>query len=86
MGFKTSVMTLEPGRELRWVGVFLHKFLFTGQHYFMIEPRSEGKVTFVHGEYFGGIMLPFMGGMLLNVARGYSDMNEALKARAESGA
>lgn len=83
MGFKTRLMTVEPNRELRWVGVFLHKILFTGQHYFMIEPQAEGQVTFVHGEHFGGIMVPLMGGMLRKAEQGFYDMNEALKARVE---
>lgn len=84
MGFKTELMTVEPNRELRWVGVFMHKALFTGQHYFLIEPGNEGSVTFVHGEYFGGLMVPFMGGMLRKVEQGFADMNQALKAKVES--
>ena len=84
MGFKTRLMTVEANRELRWVGVFLHKFLFTGQHYFLIEPQGEGQVKFVHGEHFGGLMLPFMGGTLRKTVQGFEDMNRALKARVES--
>ena len=84
MGFKTRIVTLEPNRELRWVGVFLHKILFTGQHYFLIEPQGEGQVKFVHGENLGGIMLPFMGGMLAKVEQGFNDMNQALKAKVET--
>ena len=84
MGFKTRLMTVESNRELRWVGVFLHKTLFTGQHFFLIEPQGTGHVTFVHGELFGGIMVPFMGGALRKVAQGFGDMNQALKARVEA--
>ncbi len=54
MGFKTMLITVEPNRELRRVGVFLHKMLFSGQHYFLIEPRGPEQVAFVHGELFGG--------------------------------
>lgn len=85
MGFKTRLMAVEPNRELRWVGVFLHKTLFTGQHYFLIEPRGEGQVTFVHGELFGGLMVPFLGGMLRKVEQGFEEMNRALKTKVEDG-
>lgn len=85
MGFKTTILKVEPNQELRWQGVFLHKILFSGHHCFMIEPQGDDQVIFVHGENFGGIMLPFMGSMLNKVAKGFSDMNRALKARVESG-
>ena len=75
---KPRLMTVEPGRELRWVGVFITRGLFTGQHYFIIEPQDEGGVIFVHGEYSGGIMVPLMGGMLRKVELGFADMNKAL--------
>ncbi len=85
MGFKPTLMTVDPNRELRWVGVFLHKTIFTGQHYFLIEPQGERQVTFVQGEYFGGIMLPLMGGVLRKAVLGFDEMNHALKARVEAG-
>lgn len=85
MGFKPTLMTVDPNRELRWVGVFLHKTLFTGQHYFLIEPQAQCQATFVQGEYFGGIMLPLMGAVLRKTVLGFDEMNHALKARVEAG-
>ncbi|MCI0796841.1 MAG: SRPBCC domain-containing protein, partial [Chloroflexi bacterium] len=62
-----------------------HKTLFTGQHYFLIEPQAQSQVTFVQGEYFGGIMLPLMGAVLRKTVLGFDEMNHALKARVEAG-
>tara|TARA_B100000809_G_scaffold244827_1_gene271121 strand:+ start:339 stop:542 length:204 start_codon:yes stop_codon:yes gene_type:complete len=67
-------LTVEPDRDLRWQGVFLHKILFSGQHYFMIEPQGDDQVIFVNGENVGGIMLPSTGIKLAKV-QGFKDMN-----------
>jgi len=86
---KAEMLRVEPGRELRWRGPpsFLVGRIFRGEHYLTIEPAGPNKSRILHGERFGGLSLPLLWGKLrgdLEVA--YSEMNRAIKARAESPA
>lgn len=85
MKFTPEVVVADPGRELRWRGVLLGSSLFSGEHYFRIEPRGEG-VRFVHGEQFSGWLVPVLRRSLERDARpAFERMNRALKERAEAG-
>lgn len=85
MTFKPRVLKAEPGRELRWLGTLPLPGLFSGEHIFRLEPAGAGGSRFLHGERFGGLLIPFMGGVLRKTERGYRLMNEALKRRVEGG-
>ena len=85
MVFKPTVLVAEPGRELRWLGRLFVPWLMDGEHYFLIEPTGENGVRFVHGENFSGILVGLFAERLDNdTLRGFREMNEALKKRAES--
>jgi len=82
-----TILAAEPGKELRWIGHLGIPGLFDGQHIFELKPSEGGKTTFVQRELFGGLLLPFLTGMLRNdTARGFGEMNKALKERAEKPA
>lgn len=84
MVFKPVVLKAEANRELRWLGKLLVPGLFDGEHYFRIEPVSEGRVRFIHGETFRGILVGlFAKGLDNGTKQGFRGMNEALKKRAE---
>ncbi|HWS55527.1 MAG TPA: SRPBCC domain-containing protein [Pyrinomonadaceae bacterium] len=85
MRFTPEVLRAEPARELRWIGR-MPLNLFNGEHIFRLEPAGPGRTRFHHGERFTGLLIPFMGGTLRKVRRGYLLMNEALKARVEGAA
>jgi hypothetical protein len=82
MTFKPVVLSVIPEREFRWKGKFLVSGLFNGEHYFRIEPTSEG-TRFHHGETFTGLLVPLLGSTLESTEHGFRLMNEALKRRAE---
>jgi len=85
--FKPSVLKVDPDRELRWLGHIGVSGLFDGQHIFELQPLGEARTLFVQREQFGGILLPFLTRMLRNeTARGFDEMNNALKKRAEGRA
>lgn len=69
--------------EIRWLGKFLFKGLFDGEHYFRLEPTSSQTTRFVHGENFSGLLIAVMGSMLSKTQQGFQLMNEALKKKAE---
>jgi hypothetical protein len=84
MTFRPKVLKVEEGHELRWLGHFLVPGLFDGQHTFKIESMENGRVRFIQREKFRGILVPFLSRSLDGqTKRGFKQMNEALKARAE---
>ena len=85
MTFKPKVLVAEPNKELRWLGRLGMPGIFDGEHYFVIEAADNSGIRFIHGERFRGILVPILGsmGMLNSTLQGFSNLNQALKARAE---
>jgi hypothetical protein len=82
--FHPVLLKVDPGRELRWRGKLGFSWLFSGEHFFLLEDVEDGSRTrFVHGEDFKGLIVKFSGPMLTRVARGFVLMNQALKRRSE---
>jgi hypothetical protein len=86
---KAEMVKVEHGKELRWRGPpsWVVGRILRGEHYLAVESTGPNKSRIVHGERFGGVSLPILWRKLrsdLEVA--YSEMNRAIKARAESGA
>jgi hypothetical protein len=82
--FRPTIVTLDPGVELRWLGHLGVPGLFDGEHGFRIRPQGDRRCRFEHFETFKGLLT----GPLLWLAgdatrRGFEAMNMALKARAE---
>jgi hypothetical protein len=86
MNFRSTVLRVEPNRELRWLGHFLLPHIFDGEHYFLLEPLETGRTRLVHDEIFSGLLVPFFSNRLSQeTRRGFEEMNRALKARVEKG-
>jgi hypothetical protein len=84
MKFQPMVQNAEPDRELRWLGHLVLPGLFDGEHIFTIEPLEESRVLFTQREIFTGLLVPLFGrGLDTDTQRGFEEMNQALKARAE---
>jgi len=81
------ILNVVPEREFRWTGHLFIRGLFDGEHVFEIQLRGIDHGLFIQHEYFSGLLIPFIVTMLnTNTARGFADMNKALKARAEQPA
>ena len=83
MTFRPKVLIYESNKEFRWLGKLLIKGLFDGEHYFILNKIEDHRTRFVHGEKFGGILIPFMGSVLKNTKTGFELMNVAIKKQAE---
>jgi hypothetical protein len=84
MTMRPVLLTVNPPRELRWRGYLLVRGLFDGEHVFEIRPLEGHRSLFIQHEYFSGLLLPLLETMLKrDTARGFFEMNEALKDRAE---
>jgi hypothetical protein len=76
-------LTAQAARELRWKGKLLLPGIFDGEHSFRLEPSGD-RTRFVHGEKFSGLLVALMGASSFKqIERGFRDMNEAIKKRAE---
>ena len=86
MRFRPKVLAVEPRREFRWKGRLLLPGLFDGQHFFVLEPRSETRVVLHQGEIFTGALVAlFRRSVDGPVGRGFLAMNDAIKREAEAG-
>jgi hypothetical protein len=87
MTIRPTVLDVQPGRSLRWLGHLGRPGLFDGEHSFEIEPLGPQQVRFVHGEQFSGVLVPLVMALIGNSTRkGFEAMNLALKERAEARA
>lgn len=82
--FQPVILECIPGKSFRWLGSLFIKGLFDGEHFFQLEPVSENKTRFIHGENFSGLL----SGLILKLIRekttaGFEKMNKGLKQEAE---
>ncbi|MDX1534311.1 MAG: SRPBCC domain-containing protein [Thermoplasmata archaeon] len=82
--FRPTLRTVDPARELRWIGHVGFRGVFDGEHVFRIEPREPERVRFIQEEFFRGFLRPLLGNLLRATEEGFTAMNAALKARAEA--
>lgn len=86
---QARMLNVEPGREIRWKGPRsdLLGALVAGEHFLRVEPSSEGRSTFIHGERFTGALVKYVWGLTEpRILAAYDVMNRAVKARAEQRA
>lgn len=84
MTFKPRLVTVQPCRDLSWVGRVLMPGVFDGWHSFRISATGSG-VRLYHCERFTGLFSAFFGEDDLKAVRdGFEAMNEALRARSEA--
>jgi|ERR1022692_47987 hypothetical protein len=84
MRFNPKVLAVEPRHEFRWKGKLVIRGLFDGEHFFILEPKSDAQVVFRHGEVFSGLLVPMFKRSLDGATKqGFVAMNEALKREAE---
>jgi hypothetical protein len=57
--FTPTVLVVEPGRELRWIGRVGPGGIFDGEHTFTITQVRPGVVLFTQREDFTGVAVPF---------------------------
>ena len=84
MTFKPVVTRAEPAQALAWLGTLLARWVFAGEHTFLLEPLLDGGTRFHHGEKFTGLLVPFLRKSLdTDTRHGFEAMNAALKVEAE---
>ena len=85
MIFRPTVVKLEPGRELRWLGHLGFKGVFDGEHGFRVVPEDVGRCRFEQFETFRGLLVaPILWKVEASTRVGFEAMNRMLKRRAEA--
>ena len=84
MTFRPTVRAVETARELRWLGRLFVPGLVDGEHRLEIEPLADGRSRFVQSERFSGVLVGLLRGTLAATERGFEQMNDALRRRAEA--
>ncbi|MCC3764032.1 SRPBCC domain-containing protein [Glycomyces sp. TRM65418] len=79
--FRPRILRVSPARQIRWLGKLGPGGLFDGEHYFVLEPQSDGTTVLIHGERFTGVLVPLMSSVLDDTERNFTAMNQALAAR-----
>lgn len=84
MVFNPKVLVYEPNKEIRWLGHFLLRGIFDGEHSFKIIDHADGTSTFQQAEKFKGILVSLLAKQLdINTKQGFNEMNQKLKQLAE---
>jgi hypothetical protein len=84
MTFRPKVLSAVPAQEFHWLGHLWVPGLFDGEHRLSIQPIADGMVKFRQNELFSGILVPlFKGTLERDTKRGFAEMNQALKVKAE---
>ena len=84
MAFRPRVLEATPAHRLHWLGHLLVPGLFDGEHSFAIEPSGPGRVRLTQEEEFRGLLAPLILAFIAKPTQeGFSQMNQALKARVE---
>lgn len=85
MKLKPRVLTLDKNTEFKWLGHFIFKGLFDGEHKFHLSDDGRGVTHFEHSESFKGILVrPLLKSIGKTTKQGFEEMNKALKLRAEN--
>ena len=84
MVFKPKILKYKENSELRWLGKLFIPKIFDGEHYFIVKDNLDGTTTFIHGENFSGVLIPFFTKMILDTKKNFEAMNEELKKRVEN--
>lgn len=78
--FKPTVLTVEPARQLSWLGRLLIPGIFDGEHKFELFDNHNRTTTFRQSEKFSGILVSLFKKQLnSNTAAGFGAMNKKLK-------
>jgi hypothetical protein len=81
MSVKATVLVAEAGTELRWTAGL--KGIIGGEHAFLLSPAGDA-TRLVQSETFGGLLVPFSARVLARAQASFRELNDAIKARAES--
>ncbi len=84
MIFKPTVLVFNENTEFKWLGHLWFKGLFDGEHKFIVTDNGDGTINFEQSENFSGILVKlFSKNLDKKTKRGFEQMNQELKLRAE---
>jgi hypothetical protein len=83
--FEPTVLAVEPGKGLRWIGKVGPGWIGDGEHEFTLHALGPDSTRLVQTERFTGVAVPFVEGSLhQNTEPQFEAMNRAVATRATS--
>lgn len=82
--FFPKLISVIPGRELRWTMPFKVPGLYDFEHYWSLQPRENGLTLLRHGVRLSGLLTPLVWWWLKRAEGPFEEMNKAHKRRAEA--
>jgi hypothetical protein len=83
--FTPTVLEVDAGRELRWLGKHRIPGMFSGEHSFTLIELGPQRVRLEQSEKFKGLAVPLLAKDLReDTLPGFEAMNQALRERAEA--
>lgn len=83
--FRPTIVALDAGRELAWLGRVGVPGILDGRHEFVVEPLAGGRTRLRHEETLKGALVPALRRLLTETTPlGFQRMNTDLAARAEA--
>lgn len=83
MNFRPTIIAVEKGQRVEWLGRLLLPGVFDGRHSFELEDMGNGRTRLTQTEAFSGFLVSMPSKMLERTRAGFEVMNEALRLRAE---
>jgi hypothetical protein len=81
--FRPTLLTVQPERELRWLGHLLMPGIFDGEHSFRLQALSPRRTRFTQAERFSGFLVRPLRRTIDKAELGFEQMNKALKSLSE---
>jgi hypothetical protein len=82
--FYPKLLSVVPGREIRWTMPFKVPGLYDFEHYWVLQPLEGGKTILKQGVRLSGLLAPLIWWWLRRAEGPFREMNEAHKKRAEA--
>lgn len=82
MSFKPKLLKFAASSELRWIGIVGARWIFSGEHYFILQPINNNETKLIHGENFSGILVPLFI-KAEHIKKSFENMNDVLKESLE---
>ena len=57
---RPTVLSVEPNRQLRWLGHLWVPGLLDAEHSLATQPLEENRVRFIQSEMFNGVLVPLL--------------------------
>ncbi|MFA0965020.1 SRPBCC family protein [Roseivirga sp. BDSF3-8] len=83
--YRARLLSFKKNQEIVWQGHRVAGFVLSGRHYYQLRRIGQERTLLTHGEYFSGLLSPFIPkGLLIKMQSAFEQHNYKLKEIVES--